>query len=616
MFSYRRPDSRTHPGSPGRPAARGGRGAVVALLCAALTALAVPAARAGTPAPAAGQEARQAARFWTAERMAAAQPLDAPRRAGTAPSSAAAAAARPKGTLFQGTRLVGTFFGSDGPRGTTWHCTGSVIDTKARSIVLTAAHCARSMTGDYIFVPKFVKGAAPDRQPYGIFHIKRIFIDPRYVPDPGSSTTKKAASDLDTAFARVSANQWGKSLQDAVGGGLTFTRPAGYTHRGVTVVGYPSHRHNSAGRAVKCTVPTTQLRGYRQLSMTCGGYYGGVSGSPWITDYKDDARTGHVIGNLGGYNGGGNDANVDYISYAPAFGADAANLLARAVADQAPPADLPPYRGLSGSLPGGAGRWRKAAFTASGEYTGDRHGDLLVVWSDGGVTLYPGDGKGGFGAEKRLRAANSTWTHARTVAGGTFAAGGRAGLLVRWSDGEVTLYPQPGPSGLGREIRMAAPGSVWKNAAQFAAGAFRDDGGTGLLVRWADGGLSLYSQVGPGGLGTGTRLLPASDAWTKAALLTGGDFGGTAAGDLLVRWADGALDTYAGTSAAGPGTKTRVRGPNSLWKQARVLTAGAFRHDGPADDLVVCWSDGEVTLYADTGTKALGTEYTLVHPGT
>ncbi len=84
-----------------------------------------------------------------------------------------------------------------------------------------------------------MKGAAPDRQPYGIFHIQRIFIDPRYVPDRGSTTTKKAASDLDTAFARVSANQRGKSLQDAVGGGLTFTRPAGYTLRNVTVVGYP-----------------------------------------------------------------------------------------------------------------------------------------------------------------------------------------------------------------------------------------------------------------------------------------------------------------------------------------------------------------------------------------
>ncbi|MEU6667513.1 trypsin-like serine protease [Streptomyces sp. NPDC046727] len=597
-----------------------GRGTTaVAVLCALTLGLAAPAARAGSasPSPSAGQEARDAARFWTAERMADARPLDEVR---TEPSGTAqpgsAVARRPQGTLFKGTRLVGTFFGSDGPRGTTWHCTGSVIDTRARNVVLTAAHCALNMKSDYIFVPKFVKGAAPDQQPYGIFHIQRVFIDPRYTPDRGSTTTKKISSDLDTAFARVSANQHGKSLQDAVGGGLTFTRPSGYTQRHVTVVGYPSHRHNSAGRAVKCTVPTKQLRGYRQLSMTCGGYYGGVSGSPWITDYKDDARTGHVIGNLGGYNGGGNDANVDYISYATAFGADAANLLGYAVADQAPPADLPPYRGLKGTLPGGAARWRKAALTASGDYTGDRHGDLLVVWSDGGVTLHPGDGRGGFQAEKRLRQANSTWTHARTVTGGSFAGGNRSGLLVRWSDGEVTLYPEPGPSGLGREIRMATPGSAWKNAVQFTAGRFRDGQGTDLLVRRSDGAVVLYSGVGTGGFGTATQLVAANGTWTKASLLTGGDFGGAAGRDLLVRWADGALDTYTDTSAAGLGTKSRMRGPNGMWQHAQVMTAGGFRHDGSGDDLIVRWSDGETTLYADTGTKALGTEYTLVHPGT
>ncbi|MFF9767769.1 trypsin-like serine peptidase [Streptomyces sp. NPDC014636] len=606
MFSYGR-----------RRVAYGRRRAGVAVLCAALSAFAMPAAQAdpAPPAPTAGQEAREAARFWTAQRMAGARPLDAVRHMPSMPGASAAAAARPKGTLFKGTRLVGTFFGSDGPSGTTWHCTGSVIDTKARNIVLTAAHCALNMKGDYVFVPKFVKGAAPDRQPYGIFHIQRIFVDPRYVPDQGSTTTKKVSSDLDTAFARVSANQQGTSLQDAVGGGLTFARPSGYTHR-VTVVGYPSYRHNSAGRAVKCTVPTKQLSGYRQLSMTCGGYYGGVSGSPWITDYQDDARTGHVIGNLGGYNGGGNDANVDYISYATAFGADAANLLADAVADQDPPADLPPYRGPKGTLPGGAGRWRKAALMASGEYTGDQRGDLLVVWPDGAVTLYPGDGKGGFGAEKRLQKANSTWTHARTLTGGAFAGGDRSGLLVRWSDGEVTLYPQPGPSGLGREIRMAAPRSAWKSAAQFTAGPFRSDRGTGLLVRWADGTLTLYPAVGTGGFGTGSRLLAANDTWTKAALLTGGELGGAADGDLLVRWSDGALDTYADTSPAGLGTRSRMRGPNSLWKNAQVLSAGGLRHGRSGNDLIVRWSDGETTLYADTGAKALGTEYTLVHPGT
>lgn len=347
----------------------------VAAMCGAAVGLAAPAAQAAEPVPSgptAGQEAREAARFWTARRIADAPPLDGLRKAPDGGRQSVAAAGRPQGTLFQGTRLIGTFFGSDGPGGTTWQCTGSVIDTPARNIVLTAAHCALNMKGDYVFVPKFAKGASPDKQPYGIFHVQRLFTDPRYVPDKGSNTTKKPVSDLDTTFARVSANQRGQRLQDAVGGGLTFTPAAGYTHKNVTVVGYPSYRHNGAGRAVKCTVPTRQLSGYRQMSMTCGGYYGGVSGSPWITDYKDDGRGGHVVGNLGGYNGGGNDANVDYVSYAPAFGGDAANLLANAVTNQDPPDDLPPYSALRNPLPGGAARQRRAARPTSAADTGDR----------------------------------------------------------------------------------------------------------------------------------------------------------------------------------------------------------------------------------------------------
>ncbi|WP_256255922.1 VCBS repeat-containing protein [Streptomyces sp. MUSC 14] len=597
------------------------RRAAVAVVCLAAVGGPAPAAQADSvtppppaPGPSSGREARDAARFWTAQRMADAPPLDDVRTAPAGPGAALAAAGRPQGTLYPGSPLVGTFFGSDGPGGTTWHCTGSVMDTATRGIVLTAAHCALSMRGDYLFVPQFVKGAGPDQQPYGIFHIQHVFTDPRYVPDKGSTTTKKPASDLDTAFARVSANQRGQSLQDAIGGGLTFSRAPGYANRNVTVVGYPSYGHNSAGKAVKCTVPTTQLAGFRQMSMTCGGYYGGVSGSPWITDYADGARTGHVIGDLGGYNGGGNDANVDYVSYAPAFGDDAAHLLDAAVANQDLRADLPPYQGLRDPLPGGGARWRGATLLASGDYTGDRRGDLLTVWSDGGITLYAGDGKGGFGSEKRLLKANSTWTHARTVTGGDFTGDGRADLLVRWSDGEATLYPAVGAAGLGREVRMAPARSAWKNAVQITSGQF--DGGKGasdLLVRWSDGRLTLHTGVGSGTFGPARQLLKANGTWTRAALLTGGSFG--AAAGFLVRWPDGSLDAYSGTSAAGLGTRSRVRGPNGTWTHAQVMATGDMTADHKADDLIVRWSDGETTLYADTTAKALGKEKTLVRSG-
>lgn len=551
--------------------------------------------------------------------MANAQPLNALRSAPSAHKHAMPAAGNVSrnGTLFGGTRLVGTFFGSSSPTGTNWSCTGSVIDTPARNVILTAAHCGLGYSNNYIFVPKFIKGAGPDQQPYGIFHIQHIFIDPRYIPDKGHSSTKKPWSDLDTAFARVSANQRGQQLQDAVGGGLTFTRPAGYNHKDITVVGYPGKDHNGAGQPIKCTVPTEQLPGFRQMSMTCGGYYGGVSGSPWITDYQDDARSGHVIGNLGGYNGGGNDANVDYISYAPAFGSDAANLLADAIADRQPPSNLPPYQGIQAKLPGGAALWQHAKLLASGDYTGNRRSDMIVVWSDGEVTLYPGDGKGAFLPEKRLQAPNSTWTHAETITGGDFTGSDLSDLMVRWSDGEVTLYPDVSASGMSNEVRMAPSGSVWKNAIQISAGQFHNGKyATDLMVRWVDGELTLYTYVGAGTFGTEKRLLAPNDTWKNATLLTSGNFSGKANWDVLVRWVDGELDTYVATSTAGLGAEARMRDPNDLWKHDLVMTAGNYTPNGVNDDLIVRWSDGETTLYADTAHTSLGTENTLVYPGT
>ncbi|MFE1862015.1 trypsin-like serine peptidase [Streptomyces anandii] len=571
------------------------------------------------PGAGSGREARDAAEYWTARRMAAARPLDDTKDAAPATGSGARSVAGvPKGKLFGGTRLVGTFFGSGGPNGTDWTCTGSVIDTPARNIVLTAAHCGLGIKADYIFVPKFLKGAGPDQQPYGIFHIQHVYIDPRYVPDKGSSTTKKPWSDLDTAFARVSANQRGQQLQDAVGGGLTFTQPSGYANKNVTVVGYPARKYgNDAGQAIKCTVPTTQLPGYRQMSMTCGGYYGGTSGSPWITDYQDDATTGHVIGNLGGYNGGGNDANVDYISYAPAFGTDAANLLADAVAGQDPPGDLPPYQGVQAKLPGGSGTWQHAKLLTSGEYTGDKYSDMIVIWSDGEVSLYPGDGKGGFLKETRLRSANTAWGQAVTITGGDFAGGDLYDLMVRWSSGKVSLYPDVSPAGLGKEIQMAPAGSHWKNAVQMTAGQFHNGKYvTDLVVRWSSGELTLHTGVGSGTFGTTHRLQAPGSDWKNATLVTSGTFSHHTNWDLLVRRSDGEVDSYAATSSAGLGTETRLGGPGTTWTHAQVMTAGNYTANGLGDDLIVRWSDGETTLYADTSATRFGDENTLVYPNT
>ncbi|MET7618068.1 trypsin-like serine protease [Streptomyces sp. NPDC005408] len=277
--------------------------------------------------------------YWTAERMADAVPVDSAR--GASRMWAAAPPTVRKGEYFDGLPMVGTFFYDGKPLGgRATSCTGSVVHSGTRDLVLTAGHCAKGLkrATHGVFVPQYRHGASADDQPGGVFEVQRVFVDPRY-----EQNTKKPVSDLDFAFVRLAPNVRGRP--EDVTGSLTFTRASGYRHN-ATVIGYPSGEGvNKKHQALRCDVATQRLTGFRQMRMTCGGFYGGVSGGPWITDYDPATRTGKVIGNTGGYNGGGNDENVDWITYSPLYAKDAQALYDDAVAGRSD-ADIkrPPYR--------------------------------------------------------------------------------------------------------------------------------------------------------------------------------------------------------------------------------------------------------------------------------
>ncbi|OLZ64344.1 hypothetical protein AV521_35325 [Streptomyces sp. IMTB 2501] len=118
--------------------------------------------------------------------------------------------------------------------------------------------------------------------------------------------------------------------------------------------------------------------------------------------------------------------------------------------------------------------------------------------------------------------------------------------------------------------------------------------------------------MGAGSFGQEHRLKAANSTWTRATLLTAGEFSGNQKWDLMVRWSDGELDNYVGTSASALGAEARIQNPNGLGTHNAVMTTGNFTADHRTDDLVVRWSDGETTMYADTGKNTLGTEQNLV----
>ncbi|MET0454173.1 MAG: trypsin-like serine protease [Mycobacterium sp.] len=196
--------------------------------------------------------------------------------------------------------------------GPTMHtCTGSVLDSAAGDLILTAAHC---MAGgvDASFVPAFANNA----EPQDFWNIGEVYLDPRWVSDQDPLA--------DFAIARVSRDG-GDAIEALTGGGFTLgaTPPVGTD---VTVTGYA---FGVGGVPIGCEAATAaNVRGFP--SLRCGGLVAGTSGSPWTTGST-------ALGIVGGLEGGGCLENV---SYTPPFDDAIKRLLARAEASG--PGDDPP----------------------------------------------------------------------------------------------------------------------------------------------------------------------------------------------------------------------------------------------------------------------------------
>ncbi|MGK5642136.1 FG-GAP-like repeat-containing protein [Streptomyces sp. URMC 126] len=614
--------------------------AMAACGASATTAVAAPGPGPGTtpkPAPTASASATTTTpdaleKYWTAERLASAVPAGAGRGARiAAPDSAAPSLAAPgrvgpapkgtpKGTYGDGIPAVGTFFFNDKATGATF-CSASIVRSAHRNLVLTAGHCAGRAQKNGIFIPQFRKGKAVKDQPFGGYPVQKAFTYANY-----TSNSVKADSDLDFAFLRVGPElKRKKQVEEVTGAGLRLRNTPRLANR-VTVYGYP-HLSGNGQRAISCTVPTERLAGYRQILMRCAGFYGGVSGGPWITGYNAKTRTGDVIGNVGGHNGGGpvNSAgHDDWMSYSPVYGQEIQNLYRTAVANGTPGAA--PLNGLyEGRLAGPASDWKYATHVVAADLDGNGRDDLLVIWKDGEATLYPGDGRGGFGAPRTLAKAKSFWKNARSVTTGDFTGDGRPDLMVLWAKdekkdtttGKVSVFSDISAARLGgtKEYVVKKAGSDWKYATAITAGAFDSGKADDVVVRWKDGDVTLHSGVTGSGTGRERTLANRDTAWKDAVSLTTGQLSGRGT-DLLVRRADGKLEAFSGITATSGrlGTGTVLQPAHPSYARNSAMAAGDFTGSGGRNDLLVRWIEGETSLYENTSAKRIGTWKTLVSP--
>jgi len=197
------------------------------------------------------------------------------------------------------TARVGALFSASGGH----FCTASVVHSKGRNLIVTAAHCVDG-GGRYLFVPGYRDGKAP----FGVWAVTKTYV--------GDAWSGDQDEDSDVAFAAVE-DIGQQSLEGLVGGNSFSTgRATGAT--AVTVTGYPKYQESP----ITCTNKPT-AHSSTQQRIECPAFTGGTSGSPWVNGY------GEVVGVLGGHEEGGATADI---SYSVVLGDEAAALY-RAAAD-------------------------------------------------------------------------------------------------------------------------------------------------------------------------------------------------------------------------------------------------------------------------------------------
>ena len=230
--------------------------------------------------------------FWTRDRLLSARPLREwalPLRPGATPSAHNRLVPAPRvGALFEHDASGNHF------------CTASVVASQGHDLLITAARCIHGGQGsgyksDIVFIPGYVDGTTP----YGVWTPSKLLVDPRWA--------QSSDSDLDVGFVVLKPND-GKNVEDVLGANQIGFNP-GFTNL-VRVTGYPS----AASAPVTCKNWTSQQSTY-QVKFECGGFFGGTSGSPWVTNLNLKSGTGTIVGVIGGYQEGGATDSVSYSAY-------------------------------------------------------------------------------------------------------------------------------------------------------------------------------------------------------------------------------------------------------------------------------------------------------------
>ncbi|WP_175611036.1 FG-GAP-like repeat-containing protein [Microbacterium sp. RURRCA19A] len=259
-----------------------------------------------------------------------------------------------------------------------------------------------------------------------------------------------------------------------------------------------------------------------------------------------------------------------------------------------------------GASPG----WKKAFPGGAGDLTGDGQSDVVTVSTSGVLTIYPGDGGGGW---KQPLTVSRTWGTSRVVPLGDFTGDGHDDIARITLDGVFELWRGRGD---GTFDAPTVIGSGWQDLSLVTGGIdFNGDRRLDVVARDSKGLLWLYRGDGTGGWVTGRGEVIGSGWSVVTSLSAGGDLRGKGADDLLVRKSDGTLWSYGTNGFGGWGTIDQIGTGWNVFDP--VAATGDFDGKG-GPDVMGRLVNGDLVMYRGDGrggwlgSRVVGTQWNVM----
>lgn len=174
------------------------------------------------------------------------------------------------------------------------------------------------------------------------------------------------------------------------------------------------------------------------------------------------------------------------------------------------------------------------------DFNGDRKGDLLAARSDGSFEFHAGNGAGAFRTPV-VSSGTGWYAMLHMASGADYNGDGKQDVLGVSPDGILTIYRGDGKGGFAKPHQTLGGG--WQGF-HFLVGGDFDNDGRGDIVAVSDAGALVFY---PGGInGFGARRV-VGDGWQEYTALTGGvDYNSDGIADLIARTPSGDIYLYPG----------------------------------------------------------------------